>query len=103
MNYLYWVRHGENPANIAKQFSCRLVDYPLTPKGVLQAQQTADYFRDKAIHEVYASPLKRAVQTAEIIAAPLELAVHTVEHFREVNVGTLESQPPTAEVWTFHD
>ena len=60
MNTLYLVRHGENRANLTKQFSYKTVDYPLTPKGVLQAQQTAEFFQDKQIDEIYASPLKRA-------------------------------------------
>jgi len=103
MNTLYLVRHGENRANITKEFSCRTVDYSLTPKGVLQAQQTAAFFRDKSIHEIYASPLKRARETAEIIAEALNLDVVVVENFREVDVGVLEGQPPTAELWARHD
>jgi probable phosphoglycerate mutase len=34
MNTIYLVRHGENPANLTKEFSCRHVDYPLTEKGI---------------------------------------------------------------------
>jgi broad specificity phosphatase PhoE len=48
MTTLYLVRHGENLANITKEFSYRAVDYPLTPKGILQAEQTAEYFAAKA-------------------------------------------------------
>jgi broad specificity phosphatase PhoE len=44
------VRHGENPANLNNEFSYKLVDYSLILKGRLQAQQTAEYFRDKNIH-----------------------------------------------------
>ena len=96
---LYLVRHGENQANLSKEFSYRRVDYPLTPKGVLQAQQTAEYFADKDIHAIYSSPLKRAVETAEIIGARLRLGVTILENLREINVGDLEGQPPTAESW----
>jgi len=103
MNRLYLVRHAENPANLTKEFSHKLVDYPLTPKGVLQAQQTAEYFADRNIHEIYTSPLLRAQQTAEIISAHLKLKVVTLENFREINVGWLEGQPPTAEIWAFHN
>ena len=62
MNTIYLVRHGENRANLTKEFSYKVVDYSLTPKGALQAQQTAQFFQDKQIHEVYTSPLKRAPQ-----------------------------------------
>jgi 2,3-bisphosphoglycerate-dependent phosphoglycerate mutase len=103
MNRLYLIRHGENPANLTKEFSHHRVDYPLTPKGVLQAQQTAEYFKDKHIDEVYSSPLRRAVETAQIIAASLGQETLVMEFFREVNTGNLEGQPPTAELWAFHD
>ena len=103
MNTIYLVRHGENKANLTKEFSYRLVDYPLTDKGVLQAQQTAEYFQDKAIHEVYASPLKRAVQTAEIIGAALKVEPKVIEPFREINVGALERIPPSAQTWRIHN
>jgi len=102
MNTLYLVRHGENRANLTKEFSHRLIDYPLTPKGVLQAQQTAEFFRDKAIHAIYTSPLQRARQTAEIIAAPHGLAVTVLEGLREVNVGELERRPVSAEGWALY-
>jgi broad specificity phosphatase PhoE len=100
---LYLLRHAENRANITKEFSSRKVDYPLTTKGVLQAQQTAQFFLDKKIAAIYASPLKRASQTAEIIAAQLSLPVNVMENFREVDVGELEDGPPSAEKWDFHN
>lgn len=103
MKRLYLVRHGENLANLTKEFSCRLVDYHLTPKGRLQAQQTAAYFRDKQIHAIYASPLKRALETAQIIAQQLGLAVQVSENFREVNVGRFERLPASAETWRQHN
>ncbi len=56
MNRLYLVRHGENRANITKEFSCRHVDYPLTPKGVLQAQQTAKHLAGEAADLIPGSP-----------------------------------------------
>jgi broad specificity phosphatase PhoE len=103
MNTIYLVRHAENTANLTKEFSHRLVDYSLTPKGIIQAQQTAIYFRDKHIHEIYASPLKRARETADIIAQELQLPVGIKEQFREVNVGSLEGRPPDAANWALHE
>lgn len=102
-NTLYLVRHGENPANITKEFSYRHVDYSLTSKGVLQAEQTAVFFQDVPLAAVYASPLKRARETAEIIARTQNLVVTVQEEFREVNVGEMEQRPPTEENWREHD
>jgi broad specificity phosphatase PhoE len=103
MNRLFLVRHGENRANLTREFSYKLVDYSLNARGILQAQQTAAYFKDKPIHAVYSSPLKRAVETADIIGQALGLPVTVIEQFREINVGQLEGQEPTAEQWAFHD
>lgn len=103
MNTIYLVRHGENTANLTREFSYRAVDYSLTPKGVLQAQQTGEFFRGKPIDAIYSSPLKRAVETAEIIGAAVGLAPVALEEFREVNVGALEGWPPTDESWAEHD
>ncbi len=102
MNTLYLVRHGENLANITKEFSYKKVNYPLTDKGVLQARQTALYFRDKEIDEIYSSPLKRALETAQIIGEATGLPVIVMENFREVNVGSLEDLPPTDENWRLY-
>ena len=103
VNTLYLVRHGENLANITKEFSYKLVDYSLTPKGVMQAEQTAAFFQTIPLDAVYASPLKRARETAEIIARPHELPVTVLEAFREVNVGDLELMPPSEASWRLHD
>lgn len=102
MNTIYLVRHGENKANITKEFSHNRVDYSLTPKGVLQAEQTAEYFRARHIDEIFSSPLKRAYETAEIIARTKGLSVTVMENFREVNVGALEDLPPTDENWRLY-
>ncbi|MGH2510245.1 MAG: histidine phosphatase family protein, partial [Ktedonobacteraceae bacterium] len=92
-NTIHLVRHGENPANITHEFSYKLIDYPLTPKGVLQATQTAEFLKGTPIDAIYSSPLKRAHETAHIIAAPHQLPVTVIEGFREVNVGELELRP----------
>ncbi len=102
-NTIYLVRHGENPANITHEFSYKDVDYSLTPKGREQARQTAAYFRQLPIDEIYSSPLKRAKETADAIAAVLHLPVTVMEDFREINIGSLEGQPPNDENWALHN
>ncbi len=103
MTRFYLVRHGENPANITKEFSHRKVDYPLTDKGQLQAFQTGEYFLSKNIDAIYSSPLKRAIESAEIISKILHLKFEIIENFREVNVGLLEELPVSEENWKLHN
>jgi len=101
MTTLYLVRHGENLANITKEFSYRAVDYPLTPKGVLQAEQTAEYFAGRGVDAIYTSPLLRACQTAEILARRIAVSIHLREELREINVGALEGAS-TPENWALY-
>jgi broad specificity phosphatase PhoE len=103
MTQLYLVRHGENLATLTKEFSHRKVDYPLTEKGVLQAEQTARHLQGKGISAVYSSPLRRAHETAQHLAAALGQEVIVLEAFRELNVGDLEDQPPSEEAWAAHN
>jgi len=101
-NQLYLVRHGENQANITKELSCRKVDYPLNEKGRLQAEQTGRYFLTQEIDEVYSSPLKRAVETAEIIGSSVSKEVVIMENFRELDVGELEDMGNSPEAWRLY-
>jgi broad specificity phosphatase PhoE len=113
-NTLFLVRHGENPANITREFSYKKIDYPLTALGVRQAEQTAAYFAGlgngrgesgtgQGIDAIISSPLKRALQTAEIIGAATGHAVTVVEEFREINCGEFDGAPPTDALWEHHD
>jgi probable phosphoglycerate mutase len=101
-NTLYLLRHGENPANLSKEFSCRKVDYPLTPKGRLQAEQTGEYFLRLGLDEIYASPMRRTVETAEIIAQRLGIPFEIVEELRELDVGELEDTHGSEAGWQAH-
>ncbi len=91
---VYWVRHGENLANVTGQFSNRRVDLPLTEKGVTQAEQVARFLGTQAMGAgpVFSSPLLRAVQTAEIIGAHLGRPIEVLEELREVDLGDLEGR-----------
>jgi broad specificity phosphatase PhoE len=110
-NTLYLVRHGENKANITREFSYRKVDYPLTERGVRQAEQTAAHFANlgarpgngRRIDAIFSSPLKRALQTAEIIGAATGHPVTVVEELREINCGDYDGIAPTDEMWAHHD
>ena len=87
---------------MARQYSSKRVDNPLSERGVLQAGQTAEYLAGKSIDEVYSSPMKRAAETAQIIAARLKKDVTILENFRELDVGDLEGQTFSDENWEFY-
>jgi broad specificity phosphatase PhoE len=104
-NTLYLVRHGENPANLKREFSYKIVDYSLTERGVRQSQQTAAYFAGGGpqVDAIFSSPLKRAHETAQIIGAQTGHDVTVIEEFREIDCGDFDGAPPTPEMWAEHD
>ncbi len=89
------IRHAENKANITKEFSCKIVDYPLTEKGKIQVKQTAKALANLKIDKIVSSPLLRAKQTAEAICNRTKSNFEVEEELREINVGALELGPPT--------
>jgi broad specificity phosphatase PhoE len=91
--YVWYIRHGENPANLTGELSCRYVDYPLTKHGVAQATALAGSLASEPPPAaIYASPLRRTTQTADIIAASTGVPVVTLEELRELDVGDLEGR-----------
>jgi broad specificity phosphatase PhoE len=96
---VWYIRHGENPANLTGELSCRRVDHPLTDRGVEQASALAARLRGERIPAaIYASPLRRAAQTARIIASGVGVPVTTLEELRELDVGDLEGRRD-AQAW----
>src|SRR5687768_8889360 len=87
---IYFVRHGENRANVERRMSWRVIDYPLTEPGPRQAAAVAEWFRARPIEAVYASPLLRARETADRIAEVVGAEVVEAEPLRELNVGELD-------------
>ena len=65
----YLFRHGQTDMNLARRWQGRLIDAPLNPTGIRQAEALADTLLPLRIQAVFSSPLLRAVQTAKIAAA----------------------------------
>ena len=71
---IYIARHGQNEDNLKGILNGHR-DFPLTKKGIEQAQQLAQYINTAGIHfdYVFTSPLLRAHVTAKIITEALQL------------------------------
>ena len=97
---LFLLRHGEtvfNAQSRAQGFS----DPELTELGRRQAQALANVLAKENLAAVYASDLKRAVETARIIAQPHGLTVQTDPGLREIHQGIFEGLSVT-EIRTQH-
>ena len=84
---IYVVRHGQTEMNNRKVLQGRS-NYPLNEAGIAQAQKAAEELKHIAFAKVYTSPLKRAIQTAEIIAPYADAVID--ERLIEMDYGPYE-------------
>jgi len=85
----YFIRHGEIQSNVDKVYA-GWSDEALTERGVCQAEKAGETLRGKGIDKIYCSPLRRAVQTAEIIGKAVGRVPIVDEHFKEMGMGPWE-------------
>lgn len=83
---LVLVRHGESEGNAAGAFTGHSPS-PLTARGRAQAERIADALVSLPPDAVYASDLRRALDTAAPLAARLGLTVIAREALRERDMG----------------
>ena len=86
---LHVVRHADAVPESDASFTV-YDDYeahPLSERGRAQAEAVAARFADLAIAAVYASPIRRALETAEAIAAVAKLAVFEEPRVTEIAIG----------------
>ena len=89
----YLVRHGQTDWNRAGKIQ-GTTDIPLNETGRQQAEQLATVLKERIgysaetrIDAVYASPLARAFQTAEILAKEEKLPLRRLTGLRERDFG----------------
>ncbi len=85
------IRHGENDM-VGKKLAGRLPDVHLNEKGKAQAYKVAAELADIPIKAVYASPLERAIETAEPIAESHGLEVQILPELLEIDFGEWEGK-----------
>lgn len=86
---LILIRHGITDWNIQKRYQGQ-TDIPLNEQGRQQAQQAASELASTPIDTFYASDLKRALETAQIIVQGRELEIKTNNQLRETHFGVWE-------------
>lgn len=95
---LYLVRHGETDHNQRGIVQGGGVDSTLNATGRTQAQALAQRLESVSVDSLYASTMRRAKQTADILAPPHEPVFRThLRDLREMNWGVLEGKPPSEE------
>lgn len=88
---LVLIRHGETDWNIEGRYQGQ-ADPPLNAVGIEQAEELAEALRKVRPEVLYSSPLKRALQTAQIISERLKIPVITDPRLMEINQGEWETR-----------
>ncbi|MBN1168475.1 histidine phosphatase family protein [Candidatus Woesebacteria bacterium] len=85
---ILFVRHGESVDDIEDRYG-GWADFDLTENGKRQVTETADKISslDERFEIILSSPLKRAVQAAEIISNKLDIKVEIFEYLKERNLN----------------
>ena len=86
---IFLVRHGATMLTAEDRFA-GATDVPLSDEGREQAKRLALRLSTQKIAAVYASPLGRTLETAQLLAQPHALPVLTNEGLREISHGHWE-------------
>src|SRR6266700_2895303 len=86
---VFMVRHGATVMSAEDRFA-GATDVALSDEGREQTRRLAERLSHEKIVAVYASPLGRTTETAQILAAPHKLEVQTRDGFREISHGRWE-------------
>jgi broad specificity phosphatase PhoE len=90
---LYLARHGETDLNIDDRYQ-GVSDAPLNARGRIQAETLAAALPYDVIH-IVASPLQRALHTAQAVGHARGLAVQVMAGLREKDFGAFDGLTPT--------
>lgn len=85
------VRHGTTAYNEADLLQGR-IDNPLSQKGRREAEMLAERLKGQAVDAVFSSPLRRALETAEIVNRFHGSPLAVVPEFSEIDLGEWEGQ-----------
>ena len=85
-------RHGETVWHADNRYAGGSSDIDLTERGRAQAEQLADWCRTANPDAIFSSPVRRAVETAQICADAIGAELNLVDDLTEVDFGTAEGR-----------
>lgn len=90
---VYWIRHGESTANIDEYLHMLYYNPELSQKGKGQMASCGDRLFDKDIQVILCSPLKRSIESANIIKKQIiskgrnPPIIHIIDSIKESGIG----------------
>src|SRR5579862_3714202 len=85
---IYVVRHGETELNQDGKMRGRS-DVGLDEKGERQTDRMADYLKGKKATQIIASPVPRALETAQLLAEELKIPISADDRFASLDIGEM--------------
>lgn len=88
---IYLTRHGQTEWNIERRLQGR-GDSPLTEAGIDRAKELRERIKDINIDVIYSSPIKRALDTANLVKGDKSIEVITNDGLVEMCFGDYEGR-----------
>jgi broad specificity phosphatase PhoE len=88
---IYLLRHGETEYSQRDAF-CGTLDPDLTPEGKQMAQAFAEAYSPVSWTDIYVSPMKRTIATAQPLCTALGLPMQVRDALREIDYGAWEDK-----------
>ncbi len=89
---IYIARHGETTWNAGKGEVQGRSDPHLSPKGYAQSLALLEQLKERPLSAIYASTLKRSIETAQPLATYLGLSIQERPELDEIAFGILEGR-----------
>lgn len=100
---LTFLRHGQTTFSRANNFCGSGLDPDLTEDGLAMAQAVADAYRVTQWQAIYASSLRRTLQTAGPLSQALEAPIEARDGLQEIAYGQWEGKTVAEVERDYHD
>lgn len=88
---VFLVRHGQIDYGSEKRY-IGITDLPLSDAGIRQVTRLKEFFSGIEIEKVFTSPLKRCMQTADILLEGSNAKEKILDELKEINMGEWENK-----------
>ncbi len=89
---IYIIRHGETDSNKVNKLMGQRVDESLNQEGIRQAEELSENLIGQHFDIIFTSPLKRALETAQIISEKIKVPILEKKELLERDFGTLSGK-----------
>lgn len=92
MMIVYCIRHGESTYNAQRRLQGQSDLPELSELGRRQSRAAGAALAAFPIEAIYSSPLRRAMQTAQLVASQLGVPVHPDPRLKEIDLGVFQDR-----------